>query len=279
MWRNTKIVARIDEMIGDAIEGTFSEKSYDETELSRLESKFRQYLMMKETAIDKVETERAAIKSLVSDISHQTKTPLANVLLYTQLLEEQCAQEELLPYVRQIQTQAEKLEFLIQSLIKISRLESGMIALTPTEQPLAPLIEKCICQAKGRAAEKGIRLEAQTAADIRAFYDERWTAEALGNLLDNAVKYSPQGSRVTVRVQAYEMFVHISVEDEGPGIPEEESAQIFERFYRGRNAAGEEGSGIGLYLTRMILQKERAYIKVSPAENGGSCFQMYLLRA
>lgn len=291
MWSASKIITRLDKMLTDAIDGCFVESAYDETEISRLESKFRQYLTAKETAAEKIEGERLAIKELVTDISHQTKTPLANVMLYTQLLQEQCNDDSVMPYIEQIQIQAEKLEFLIQTLIKISRLESGMVELFPKEQSLLPLLEQAVDFAKGRAAAKDIAIEFETgremdenahlqaAGDIKAFYDLRWTLEALGNLLDNAVKYSPAGSRVTLSVRAFEMFVCISVEDEGMGIPEAEQAQIFERFYRGKNALREEGSGVGLYLTRMILQKERGYIKVTSGKEGGSCFFMYLLRA
>lgn len=289
--RSSKTVSRLDQMLTDAINGHFVESAYDETELSRLESRFRQYLVSKETAVGKIDAERMAIKGLVTDISHQTKTPLANVLLYTQLLEEQCSDESVAPYIRQIRIHAEKLEFLIQALIKISRLESGMVELHPHETPVAPLLEQALAQAKGRAEAKNIEIELvfdekpeenvspeEAAGSIRAFYDLRWTVEALGNLLDNAVKYSPAESRITVKVRVFEMFVCISVADEGPGIAEEEQAQIFERFYRGRNALGEEGSGVGLYLTRMILQKEQGYIKVASGKERGSCFSMYLIK-
>ncbi|MDO4344660.1 MAG: HAMP domain-containing sensor histidine kinase [Eubacteriales bacterium] len=285
--RSSKIISRLDNMLTEAMNGSFVEASYDETELSRLESKFRRYIMMKETASEKVEAERSAIKELVTDISHQTKTPLSNVLLYTQLLKEQCTDENVALYIDQISMQTAKLEFLIQSLVKISRLESGMVVLSPSQQPVEPLLTQAIEIAGGRAKAKGITVkflknkdseDSFGEKDICALYDFRWTLEALGNLLDNAVKYSPAGSTVTVRVKPFEMFVCISVEDTGIGIPEAEQAQIFERFYRGKNAGKEEGSGVGLYLTRMILSKERGYIKVTSKENQGSTFLMYLLR-
>lgn len=126
MLRKKYIVARLDEMLTDAINGSFIESDYNETELSRLESKFRQYLTAKEMSEEKVRAERTAIKELVTDISHQTRTPIANICLYTQLLEE-ISSPEMLPYVEQIRIQAEKLDFLIQALTKISRLESDMI--------------------------------------------------------------------------------------------------------------------------------------------------------
>ncbi len=276
MFGSDKMIARLNQMLTDAINGSFLESAYNETELSRLESKFRQYLTGQEAAAEKVRAERAMIKELVTDISHQTKTPIANICLYTQLLEEKIPQE-LWPYVEQIGLQAKKLDFLVRTLTKISRLESDMIKLNPKPQSVAQFIEQAVREAQGQADAKQIAIHVKIWEDVMALYDARWTKEALGNLLDNAVKYSPNGSTVTVSVQAFEMFVCISVEDEGIGILEEEAAQLFERFYRGKNAAQEEGSGIGLYLTRMILRKERGYIKVCSKETG-SCFRMYLLK-
>lgn len=278
MFGSNKIIARLDDMLTDAINGVFTESNYDETRLSRLECKFRQYLTGKEASGEKVQAERAAIKELVTDISHQTKTPIANICLYTQLLEE-ASPPETLPLVRQIHQQAEKLEFLIQTLTKISRLESDMIQLRPTSQPVCTLIQKSVEEALGRANARHITI-VNTAADdkVNACYDLKWTQEALGNLLDNAVKYSPKESTVRVSLKSMEMFVSISVEDEGREIPEEERAQIFERFYRGTNASQAEGNGVGLYLSRMILQREGGYIKVSPGRDVGNCFRMYLPR-
>lgn len=297
--RGNRVLSRLDEMLTEAINGSFAESCYDETELSRLESKFRQYLTERELAAERVQAERAAIKELVTDISHQTKTPIANICLYTQLLEEKSPQE-LKPYVQQIHQQAEKLEFLIQALARISRLESGVIRLELRPCRVWELIEKSVRQMQEKARARQITIYAdeekdekedsgkpyqiwedgqtQAFSDMQAVCDMGWTQEALGNLLDNGIKYSPEGSRIRVRVRGFEMFVRISVEDEGPGILEEEQAQIFERFYRGKNAGEQEGSGVGLYLTRMILQKERGYIRVCAGVQGGSRFQMYLPR-
>ena len=276
--RGSRIVSRLDEMLTAAIDGSFVESDYNETELSRLESKFRQYLTEKELSAERVQAERAAVRELVTNISHQTKTPIANISLYTQLLEEKSPQE-LKPCVQQIRQQAEKLEFLIQALTQISRLESGIVRLFPKPCPVSVLIDKVIQEMQKKAEKKQITIIAAEQNDgIQAVFDLRWTEEALGNLLDNALKYSPESSQVTLSVRVFEMFVRISVEDEGPGILEEEQAQVFERFYRGKNAAQQEGNGVGLYLTRMILQKEGGYIKVSSRDMGGSCFQMYLPR-
>ncbi len=99
--------------------------------------------------------------------------------------------------------------------------------------------------------------------------------EALENIIDNGVKYSPEGSRLRIQVREYELYVCVEVEDQGPGIPEEERAQIFGRFYRGKKVQQEEGVGIGLYLAREILEKEGGYIKVSSGKEAGSVFSLY----
>ncbi len=276
MTRQSKIVSRLDKMLTDAINGNFIEENYDETELSRFESKFHQYIAANKLSAEKIQAEREAIKELVTDISHQTKTPLANICLYTQLLEEICTPGQL-PYVQQIRMHTKKLGFLVNALSKISRLESNMIKLRPERAPVSRLLTDCSRYIRGMADLKNITIDIKESGNIWALYDARWTYEALCNLLDNAVKYSPEGSTVTVFAKQLEIFTCISVQDEGDGIPEEEQAQVFKRFYRGKNALNQEGNGIGLYLARIILQREQGYIKVSSVPGSGSCFKVYLL--
>lgn len=273
-----RTLQRLDEMLSSAIDGTFEEKRYDETELSRLENRWKQYFVSSKQSLEKTRAERENIKSLVSDISHQTKTPLSNILLYAELLEEKAKDNEEKALAEQIYVQAEKLEFLIQSLVKISRLESGILEVVPDRQDLIPLVEDSVNLYQAKAAEKNITLAFQAGEGISASYDRKWTLEALNNVVDNAVKYSPEGSLVEIRIRRFEFYACIEVADEGPGIPEEERAGIFGRFCRGKQVQQEEGVGLGLYLTREILERENGYIKVSARQEGGSCFSLYLPR-
>lgn len=279
-----RVFNRLNEMIDSALNGTFEERNYDESELSKLEIKWKRFLNASVLSKRQVEEERRSIKELVTDISHQTKTPLANILLYTQLLEEQTLNEESRAIVAEIQNQSEKLSFLIQSLVKISRLESGTFVLKPVKQDIGELIRKLAEQAAGKASQKKITIQTtltdkDDVESPNAVFDLKWTEEALGNILDNAVKYSPRESVIAIVVRVYEMFVCISVADEGIGIPEEERAKVFGRFYRGANVQKEEGIGIGLYLARQIINAEGGYIKVTSGQNGkGAVFQVYLPR-
>lgn len=268
--------ARLNQMIDEAMAGTFEEQSYDETELSKLEVKWKRFLTSSKLSKQRVEEERAGIKEIVSDISHQTKTPLSNILLYSQLLEEQNLDAGSRRLVTEIIKQSEKLDFLIQSLVKTSRLETGTFQLTPEVQEVSPVLEEIILQAEQKAAKKNIQIILEVPTSVKAVYDKKWTSEALYNILDNAVKYSQEGSEIYIQVKAYELFVCIEIRDEGIGIPEEEVPLIFQRFYRGKNVNEEEGVGIGLYLTRQIVEGQKGYIKTGSQIGQGSSFSVYL---
>lgn len=271
-----RTMERLEEMLDDAMEGTFEEERYDETRLSRLEARWKQYFTSQEQAVAKTRKERENMRALVSDISHQTKTPLANILLYAELLEEKAENAEEKALAAQILKQTEKLEFLIRALVKMSRLETGILKVEPVRQKLSPMVLEAADMLKKKAKDKGVHLTVSCDRDVVCCFDRKWTSEALENIIDNGVKYSPEGSRLRIQVREYELYVCVEVEDQGPGIPEEERAQIFGRFYRGKKAQQEEGVGIGLYLAREILEKEGGYIKVSSGKEAGSVFSLYL---
>ena len=275
--RTGKTLLRLDEMLTEAMSGTFEESRYDETELSRLESKWKQYLTNSKMSLQRTQVERERIKTLVSDISHQTKTPLSNILLYAQLLQERTEHTEEQELAKQIVTQTEKLEFLIQSLVKMSRLETEVLEVIPAMNPVRSLVERAGEELQAKAEKKQIKVVvSEMEEQLQASYDRKWTLEALCNILDNAVKYSPTKSQILVEVKEYEFYVCICVTDEGIGISEEERAQIFGRFYRGRQVQQEEGVGVGLYLAREILQREDGYIKVESKLGEGSRFGIFL---
>lgn len=273
-----KTLRKLDQMLTDAMNGTFEEGRYDETELSRLEARWKQYFTTSKMSMEQIKKERQSMKALVSDISHQTRTPLSNILLYSELLLERSEGEEERALAGQILAQTQKLEFLIQTLVKMSRLESDVLEVAPSRQDLAPLLEEVILEVSGKAEKKKITVCCELPENTEAAYDRKWTGEALFNILDNAVKYSPEGSKIKVEVKKYEFYVCVLVKDQGIGIREEEKAQIFTRFYRSAQVQQEDGIGIGLYLAREIVQKEGGYIKVTSKLGKGSSFSIYLPR-
>ena len=264
----------LEQMLDAAQNGHFSEADFDETRLSALESRFSHYLTSCSLTQQGLAQEKDRIKELISDISHQTKTPLAGLLLQAELLRETELSPDTQECANTLYLQAEKLRFLIDSLIKLSRLENGIITPTPQLGPLQPMLEAAIQPASAKARRKGLALTL-TPTTAWAWFDPRWTGEALGNLVDNAIKYTPGGS-VTLDVVCYELFVCVRVTDTGIGIPEEEQAAVFSRFYRGAQAADQPGVGIGLYLTRQILHQQGGYLRLSSQPGKGSMFGVYL---
>ena len=202
---------------------------------------------------------------------------MANLQLYAQLLEEQPLTPQGQRCAQAIAAQSEKLQTLMEALVKSSRLETGLLTLHPEPGQLAPMVERAAAQYAPKAQAKQIRLTVGR-TDGGALFDPKWTEEALCNLLDNAVKYTPDGGEVTVEVRPYEWFTAVSVRDTGPGIPEEEQANIFGRFYRAPGAYQAEGLGIGLYLTRQIAAGQGGYVRVKSAPGQGSTFLLYLPR-
>ena len=268
-----RLLRSLDRMLDAAIRGEFREETFDESLLAAVETKLAHYLSASAVSARNLQEERDKIKVLIADISHQTKTPIANVLLYTQLLEEQ---EDSRVYTAPLGEQARKLQSLIDALVKTSRLEAGVLVLHPRPGPLEPMLEEAAAQFVPKAEEKGLELILEPTG-AEAVFDPKWTAEAVCNLIDNAVKYTPAG-RVTVSARAYELFARVDVEDTGPGIPEEELAKLFQRFYRGGAALEAEGVGVGLYLVRQIAQGQGGYIKAFSRPGKGARFSLFLPR-
>lgn len=273
----SQILSELDKMLDSAIDNTFTERTFTEKKLSKIESKMYRCLSAGNTALRQINAEKDSIKTLIADISHQTKTPVSNILLYSQLLRESPGLDDSTrKLASQIEEQTEKLNFLTASLVKTSRLENGIISVIPRENSVKKLIE--YIDYDGDADAKGICLCIEPILECTAVFDFKWTLEAISNIVDNAIKYTPTGGSVTVGAQEFEMFACIQIADTGIGISEEETAKIFTRFYRSPDVSDERGVGIGLYLAREIIAKEGGYIKVTSKKGSGSVFSVFLPR-
>lgn len=273
--RHLKTLEKIDKMLESSLRGDFKEGDFTEEKLSKIEAKMYRYLKAGKTSLKQIEAEKNAIKTLISDISHQSKTPISNIMLYTELLkEDESLKGENKELINQVAKQAEKLNFLIASLIKISRLENGIVTVNPAKNSINELLASLNKQKE--AEQKGITLTVALKEELTAYFDFKWTLEALVNIVDNALKYTPRGGAVTISAKEYEMFACIEIKDNGIGISEEETAKIFTRFYRSPQVAQEEGVGIGLYLAREIIAKQAGYIKLKSQVGEGSVFSIFL---
>ena len=222
--------------------------------------------------------DKQTIQELVSDISHQVKTPTANIRMITDILSEhELSREKQSEFLDLMTVQTSKLDFLMQSLIKMSRLETGTFVLHPEDTRLNDTIARAMSTVLAKAEKKHIRLSADCDSRLTVKHDPKWTAEAIGNILDNAVKYTPEGGTICVSVRPWQFYTRIDISDTGIGIEEKNYNAVFQRFYRAEEAAAKEGVGLGLYLARGIITRQNGYITVKSKKGEGSTFSVFLL--
>ena len=225
----------------------------------------------------KVDMERQELQMLISDISHQVKTPVSNLQMVTDtLLTKPVSEEERMDFLQGIRSQTDKLDFLFQALVKTSRLETGAIRLEKKDSSLFHTLAQAMSSIVYAAEKKEIAVSVDCPENLIISHDSKWTSEALFNLLDNAVKYTPAGGKISVSVVQWEMYVEVKVTDTGKGISESNQAAIFRRFYREEEVHDQQGVGIGLYLAREIVTRQGGYIKVVSELRQGSEFSIML---
>ncbi len=223
--------------------------------------------------------EKEKLQKAISEIAHQVKTPLSNICMYHDMLSDSDpAGGEAERFREIIGQQLEKLEFLIDTLIKSSRLESDMIQLNMGNRSIFHVLEQAVNDILPKAERKKIDLFIQCDLDITAACDGKWTAEAIGNILDNAVKYTPEKGKISIEVSPGEMYTEIRIQDTGKGIASGHYNDIFKRFYRESSVTKEEGLGLGLYIARNIITLQGGYIMVHSVLGRGSCFFVFLPR-
>ena len=227
--RTKKTMDTIEQMLDAALEGSYAESHFDESRLSALETKFSDYLSSCTLSAQNVTVEKDKIKQMISDISHQTKTPIAN------------------------------------------------LTLSPHPQPLQPLLDEIAAQYTRKAGEKGLTLTVLPTA-AAADFDGKWTAEALGNLVDNAIKYTPPLSIISIKAKRFGDRAVISVSDNGPGIPDDQKEELFRMFYTVNHsvADGRRGMGLGLTLCQAIVGAHGSKIKVYDNVPQGTIFRFEL---
>ncbi len=248
--------------IDKALDGDLEINEFDEKESSKIKSKLIKFLYASQVKEAKINKEKNKTKDLIADISHQTKTPIANLSLYMSLLEEDPKDE----YIDIIKYELNKLNFLIDTLVKSSRLETNIIGLQITPANLKDVVKEVLEEFSTILSEKNIRVILKD-EDLIFDLDERWLKEAIHNLIDNAIKYSPNGSIINISVYKSYLNYNIDIENECQDLSEEALPKIFERFYRGANSVSKEGLGLGLFIAGEIIEKHGGNVKASLDEN------------
>ena len=206
----------------------------------------------------------------------QINTPITNLKIYAGFLKRNdLTEEEKVRFARCVEDQAEKLGWLGEGFSKMSRLETGIIRQKPEKQEILPVILNAVNQIMEKAGQKEMDIKLAGEQHIWAVIDGKWTSEAVFNVLDNAVKYGNRGSVIEIELAELTGYAQVSVRNEGIGIEREEYHKVFQRFYRGKKTAEENGVGLGLAIAREVLEGERGYMKAETLFDGRTEFSFY----
>ena len=276
-YRYRKTYDKINQMMDDILEQRKIEISdLNEGELSAFAGKAKKIQEKIELEVDSAKAEKEQIKSLISNLSHQLKTPLSNVMMYRELLEEELPKKQRQQFLKKMQVQLNKIDWILQSLFKMVRLEQGAIQFEIESQGIRDTILGAVNTVYEKAEKKQISIVTHPFENLVLYHNKKWTIEVLDNILENAIKYSGSQTQIEIEVYPLELFTEIRITDEGIGIKKSEQTDIFKRFYRSKEVEQKEGSGIGLYLCRLILEQEKGYLTVASEYGKGSSFSIFL---
>lgn len=275
--------AELEKILGQ-IQNTDSPKPIFPSEFlnTKLQDRISSLWEQIQTDHNRLTQEKEETKALVTDISHQLKTPVAALKTNIELLiTEKMTDSEQQEFLYNCVGQLESLENLTKTLVNVSRLEKGMVQLHIEPTAIDDTILSAVNRIYEKASEKCISIELTKKSlpeKIIVPHDKKWTAEVFINLLDNAIKYSGRDSHIEISIEPLTTYIRINFKDEGIGISKSEYHKIFQRFYRSDSVGAIEGSGVGLYLARKIIEEQNGTIYVHARSDGksGSIFSVQL---
>lgn len=269
---------KVDQILDDIISGKTQDigQMCNDTINGRLQHKANRIIELNDIRTSQMKNDKKIIEEMIGDISHQIKTPMSNILIYGELVSDSNIPiNDRIEFSERIIDQSKKINCLIESLTKLARLESGVIDLRIVDNDLRDSIEESISAVKGKLLQKNIAIELSDIGPCTVRMCTKWTEEAIINVLDNAIKYSDKGGRISISVERMPLFTVLNISDLGFGIHESEYTEIFKRFYRAKDNKVKEGVGLGLHIARMIMENQGGYMKVTSKIGVGSTFSLF----
>lgn len=241
----------------------------------RLFGKVEQLALSLQAKSDNERGAREFLKDMISNISHQLKTPLAALGMYLEIMEEEAGNAETVrTFLAKSMRSLERMEQLIYALLKIARLDTGSIVFEKRQYDAAEITAQAIAELTERARQEKKKIIVESTPGEQIFCDMEWTKEALGNLVKNALDHTEEGGTIRIGWSRSPAIARLTVEDNGCGISPEDIHHIFRRFYRSRSSSDRQGAGLGLPLARAIVEGQGGTLSVESAPGKGSVFRM-----
>lgn len=275
--RHYRRIEKADSVIRDFMAGRVDTPLDDQEEgsLPRLLASVNDMATAQRAHIEKETQNQEFLKDTISDISHQLKTPLAALKMYNEIIQsEKTGNETVESFTIKSERELDRMEFLIKSLLKLTRLDAGSIELKRSNHNLKAFLEEVITGFSMRAELEDKEIKLHCDEHIIMSFDEEWLLEAVSNIIKNALDHTETNHRIEIQVNETPIFTRIAIRDNGLGIHPEDVHHIFRRFYRSRFSKDQRGIGIGLTLSKAIIEKHGGSITVDSELGRGSAFHL-----
>jgi signal transduction histidine kinase len=264
------------------VEGDFSLiiKENLEGEFGKLSHSFNIMAERLKLSLEKLKEDKVFLKNIISDISHQLKTPLASlIILNDNLLQDKNMKEEVrLEFLNRSKAQLDRIEWLVENLLKMAKLEADAIDFRYKETELLVPVQNSVASLRNLWEKKNQEIEIQSEGNTFFNGDEEWLEEALVNIIKNCIEHTDSGGKITIELKETPLFSRIMIKDNGEGIDSKELPHIFERFYSGNTSTKTKGTGIGLSLSKLIVEKQGGSIAVNSIKGEGTKFEITFLK-
>ena len=262
--------------ISDTSNGKFKkiEPKYEEGDVAILTTSLNYMGERVNNSIQKLKEDKENLKDFLSDISHQLKTPLASLVMFIDLMKENedMPKEDRAKFLDKCDEQEVRMEWLIMNLLKVGRLEAGAVNFKRERQPLRETIELAVSSLIGEAERKNQKLIVTGDLDCEVVHDREWLGEAISNITKNAIEHTQDSGEIEIRVSEGKIIKNIYIKDNGPGIPKDIRKKVFKRFYKGESSTDPKSIGIGLSLSKSIVEELGGEIRLISEEGEGTTF-------
>ena len=280
LYRRERLYRKSENIIKDYIDGNYTVHlpQSNEGNIYQLLASVDQLATMLQAKNDTEQKTKEFLKNTISDISHQLKTPLSALMMYQEIIENEPDNPETVKeFSFKIGTALKRIEQLVQSMLKITRIDAGSIYFEKSNYSIPNILNHAINELTTRANNEKKEIVINGDLEQMLYCDIEWTGEAIGNIVKNALDHTDAGGKITISCERTPVMIRIFITDNGHGIAEEDIHHIFKRFYRSKNTSDSQGIGLGLPLAKAIIEGQGGILSVQSERLQGTTFTLSFL--